>query len=83
MLKKGTEVMYGSASKKLGIYIHIPFCRTKCAYCDFYSFIPKGEEIYERYTNALIKHRRRHSNGSSPRAAYPHNQGCEKKFQAF
>ncbi|MBQ3527085.1 MAG: radical SAM family heme chaperone HemW [Clostridia bacterium] len=56
MLKKGTEVMYGSASKKLGIYIHIPFCRTKCAYCDFYSFIPKGEEIYERYTNALMKH---------------------------
>ena len=21
----------------LGIYIHIPFCRSKCAYCDFYS----------------------------------------------
>ena len=48
--------MYTTATKKLGIYIHIPFCRTKCAYCDFYSFIPKGEEIYERYTNALIKH---------------------------
>ena len=22
---------------KLGIYIHIPFCRSKCDYCDFYS----------------------------------------------
>ena len=21
----------------LGLYIHIPFCRSKCAYCDFYS----------------------------------------------
>ena len=23
--------------KSLGIYIHIPFCASKCAYCDFYS----------------------------------------------
>ena len=23
--------------KQLGIYLHIPFCRSKCAYCDFYS----------------------------------------------
>ena len=23
---------------KLGIYIHIPFCRSKCDYCDFYSW---------------------------------------------
>lgn len=25
-----------------GIYVHIPFCRLKCAYCDFYSVIPAG-----------------------------------------
>ena len=25
------------AGEKLGIYIHIPFCRSKCDYCDFYS----------------------------------------------
>ena len=24
--------------KKLGIYVHIPFCVRKCAYCDFVSF---------------------------------------------
>ena len=23
--------------EKLGIYIHIPFCKSKCDYCDFYS----------------------------------------------
>ena len=27
----------------LGLYIHIPFCRQKCAYCDFYS-LPRSEE---------------------------------------
>ena len=26
---------------KLGIYIHIPFCRSKCDYCDFYSLAGK------------------------------------------
>jgi oxygen-independent coproporphyrinogen-3 oxidase len=33
-----------------GIYIHIPFCRTKCHYCDFYSVELR---IPERYFNAL------------------------------
>ena len=23
--------------KNAGLYIHIPFCRSKCPYCDFYS----------------------------------------------
>ena len=32
-------------NKNLGIYIHIPFCLTKCGYCDFYSFSPKNVEM--------------------------------------
>ena len=24
-------------AEKLGLYVHIPFCRSKCDYCDFYS----------------------------------------------
>jgi len=32
-----------------GIYIHIPFCRRKCPYCDFYSLVPQ-EEMLDRYT---------------------------------
>ncbi len=54
--------------KKLGIYIHIPFCRTKCAYCDFYSFIPKSEGIYERYTDALITHMEAYRDAARDRA---------------
>lgn len=37
-----------------GIYIHIPFCKQKCYYCDFVSFANK-EELIERYINALKK----------------------------
>ena len=37
--------------KTLGIYIHIPFCISKCAYCDFYSLA--GCDRAEEYINAL------------------------------
>ncbi|MDR2899763.1 MAG: radical SAM family heme chaperone HemW [Clostridiales bacterium] len=40
--------------EKTGIYVHIPFCREKCKYCDFVSF-PNREEVYESYINTLIK----------------------------
>lgn len=40
--------------KTLGIYIHIPFCASKCAYCDFYS-VAGAESLMDRYKNAVIK----------------------------
>lgn len=40
---------------KLGIYIHIPFCRSKCAYCDFYSLAGQDEKM-EEYQKALLSH---------------------------
>ena len=44
-------------NKRLGLYIHIPFCKSKCIYCDFYS-LPRGEEAMDRYVEALQKHLR-------------------------
>ena len=38
--------------KDLGIYIHIPFCMKKCAYCDFISF-EKKEESINKYIETL------------------------------
>lgn len=40
--------------KPLGLYIHIPFCKSKCIYCDFYS-LPNREEEMGRYVSALCR----------------------------
>ena len=39
--------------EELGIYIHIPFCKQKCFYCDFCSFANKNE-MQEKYVEAVI-----------------------------
>ena len=43
------------AGSKLGIYIHIPFCRSKCDYCDFYSLAGR-EDRMAGYQKALLAH---------------------------
>ncbi|MBE6957044.1 MAG: radical SAM family heme chaperone HemW [Ruminococcaceae bacterium] len=42
-------------SDQLGIYIHIPFCRSKCDYCDFYSLSGREADM-DRYQKALLAH---------------------------
>ncbi len=38
--------------KKLGIYLHIPFCKSRCVYCDFVSSVAKAEDM-DCYVNRL------------------------------
>ena len=40
---------------RLGIYIHIPFCASKCSYCDFYS-LANCEHMMPDYQDALLAH---------------------------
>ena len=40
-------------NEEIGIYIHIPFCKRKCYYCDFVSF--EDNCTQEKYIQALIK----------------------------
>ncbi|WP_304942063.1 radical SAM family heme chaperone HemW [Vallitalea guaymasensis] len=39
--------------KNISLYIHIPFCKSKCNYCDFLSFDNK-DSVKKEYVNALI-----------------------------
>ena len=40
---------------KAGIYLHIPFCKSRCSYCDFATDVFRSNETVERYVNALVK----------------------------
>lgn len=46
--------MSGDKIKKLGIYIHIPFCKSKCMYCDFCSFPQTKKDKIDSYVNRLV-----------------------------
>ena len=39
----------------IGLYLHVPFCKSKCAYCDFYSFNADGH-TKASYTAVLQEH---------------------------
>ncbi len=59
MAKSSQKLM--TQNKSLGLYVHIPFCRSKCQYCDFYS-LPRSEktlELMDRYVKALETQGRR------------------------
>lgn len=43
-----------SKKSSLGLYIHIPFCVKKCAYCDFLS-MKASDEIQKKYVEALLE----------------------------
>ena len=50
--------------KDLGIYIHIPFCKKKCSYCDFISYSNKNELI-KQYIQAIKKEIEKNKNRAS------------------
>lgn len=54
--------------KEVGVYIHIPFCKSKCYYCDFISF-PKYENRIREYIS-LIKQEIRNSEKYNAKTIY-------------
>ena len=41
-------------SDEFGIYLHVPYCRSKCRYCDFYS-APGSKGVPQAYVDALLR----------------------------
>ena len=42
--------------RPLGIYIHVPFCRSKCEYCDLYSLAGNQHKAMSAYLDAITRH---------------------------
>lgn len=53
-MKDSVEIKKNNKNK-LGMYIHIPFCVSKCNYCAFLSFSGLNEELQQKYIKALIR----------------------------
>ncbi len=47
-------MMIDDKKKKTGIYIHVPFCISKCPYCDFYSLPQPDDQLKDRYIDAVM-----------------------------
>ena len=43
-----------SSAPVQSLYVHVPFCATKCEYCAFYSEASSGEQM-NRYVEALLR----------------------------
>ena len=54
----------------LGLYLHIPYCFSKCRYCDFYS-APGKRGVPRAYVDALLRELHRFAPDAPPPAGYP------------
>lgn len=46
--------MHAPSHPPIGLYVHVPFCASKCAYCDFASYAGREADI-PRYVDAVIR----------------------------
>ena len=40
--------------ESVGLYVHVPFCVSKCPYCDFYSLPLRDETVLDRYVDGVL-----------------------------
>ena len=69
-------------NKPVGLYVHVPFCLSKCPYCDFYS-VRYGRETAAHYADAVVRNIRHYAarydtvylGGGTPILLYRHIAG--------
>jgi putative oxygen-independent coproporphyrinogen III oxidase len=44
----------GLGERPFGVYVHVPFCASRCGYCDFNTYVP-GEATPEGYAGAVLR----------------------------
>jgi putative oxygen-independent coproporphyrinogen III oxidase len=59
-VREGGWVGEGTVSEPLAVYIHWPFCRSKCPYCDFNSHVRDSVDA-ARWTRALVRDLEHHA----------------------
>ncbi|MDT4986200.1 MAG: hypothetical protein QOI74_294 [Micromonosporaceae bacterium] len=42
------------ADRAFGVYVHVPFCATRCGYCDFNTYAPGEGAVREGYVDAVL-----------------------------
>lgn len=45
---------YSQIQDSIWLYVHIPFCSTKCTFCRYFSFVSLDEQLYSKYIDYLI-----------------------------
>lgn len=60
LVERVAEARRGAERKDLQIYLHVPFCSSKCHFCDWVDDIPvaqlrSGPEVRSRYVDALVR----------------------------
>jgi oxygen-independent coproporphyrinogen III oxidase len=54
------EEAFHSLTNELNLYLHVPFCRYKCGFCNLYTVISEEQELHDAYTDALCRQLDRH-----------------------
>lgn len=46
--------MLARKDEKIGLYVHVPFCASKCPYCDFFSVPSDSASLFDAYADAVV-----------------------------
>ena len=49
------EDIRNSLNRDLNLYIHVPFCRYQCGFCNLYTIISTDEDLYGKYVDAICR----------------------------
>ena len=66
--------------KTTGLYLHIPFCKSKCRYCDFCSFPSAKQGAIDTYVNALCEEIKAYGDTGHPHAKVVREQAVDTVY---